>query len=212
MTNSATVEIPATQVTITGRLSYADIFKPRSFEKGDDANARYKTLVLIPKDTEQGKKDFAALKAASEAAKKEKWGDKIPTLTPDKLCVKDGDTLGKDETKGMWVVAASDDTAPVVLDRDGRTELTEKDGKVYSGSYARVIVNLWCQDNKYGKRVNANLRALQFVAHGEAFGKGRIDARAVFGSLEDDDVAGLGFGSLDEGGEDSAGQSAVDLI
>lgn len=210
MANSTqATEVPETQIIITGRLSYADIFTPRAFEKGKEDSAKYKTLVLIPKNTEQGKKDFAELQRASAAAKKEKWADKVPTLTPDKLFVKDGDTLGKEETVGMWVVAASDDAAPQVLDRDGVTELTEKDGKVYSGSYARVIINVWCQDNKYGKRVNANLRAVQFVAHGEAFGKGRVDARQAFGSLEDDDVAGLGFGSLDG---DTAGQDATGLI
>ena len=210
MTTSTTPpEAPETQITVTGRLSYADIFKPRAFEKGKEEAARYKTLVLIPKTTEQGKKDFAALQKASAIAKKDKWADKIPVLTPDKLFVKDGDTLGKEETKGMWVVAASDDTAPVVLDRDGKTELSEADGKIYSGCYARVLINVRCQDNKYGKRVNANLRALQFVAHGEAFGKGRVDAKAAFGSLEDDDVAGLGFGSVEDAG---AGQEANGLI
>lgn len=212
MTDSAkTVEIPPTQVIIEGRLSYADIFRPRSFEKGDDANARYKTLILVPKNTERGKADFEALRKASAIAKKEKWGEKIPKIPSNMLCIKDGDgEYGKEETAGCWIVSASEDTPPQVLDRDGQTELSESDGKIYSGVVARVMLNLWCQDNKYGKRVNANLRAVQFVRHDEAFGKGRVDARAAFGSLEDDDVEGLGFGNVGE--EESSGQDGMDLI
>ena len=167
--------------------------------------------MLVPKDTAQGKLDFAAMQKASALAKKEKWGDKVPPIAAHMLCVKDGDTLGKEEMAGMWVLSASDDTPPQILDKDGQTELTERDGLVYSGSYARVMVNFWAQDNEYGKRINANLRAVQHVAKGDAFGKGRTDARAAFGSLADDDIAGLGFGSVEDGDED-AGQDVSGLI
>jgi hypothetical protein len=193
MSDTEKTEVPATNVVVQGRLSYADIHKPRAFAEG--VKARYKTLVLIPKDTEQGKKDFAALQAASKVAKTEKWGEKIPKLQADKLCVKDGDQMEGEETDGCWVLSASEENAPQVLDRDGKTRLVEADGKIYSGANARVLVNLWAQDNKYGKRINANLYAVQFVAHGEAFGKGRVDAESMFGSLDDETVSG--FGDMD---------------
>ena len=153
-------------------------------------------MVLIPKDTEQGKKDLAALKAASQAAKVEKWGDKIPKLAADRMCLKDGDQMDGEESDGCWVLSCSEEKAPQVLDRDGKTRLTEADGKIYSGCEARVLVNLWAQDNKYGKRINANLHAVQFYAHGEAFGKGRVDAESMFGSLDDETTSG--FGDLDD--------------
>ena len=181
-----------TQALVIGRLSYADIFTPKEFKKGD-GKPRYKTLVLIPKNTEQGRADFAAIQRASAAAKEEKWGNKIPKITSDKLCLTDGDgEKGTEDTKGHWILSASETEAPQVLDRDGVTELSERDGKIYSGCFARVLVNLWGQDNDWGVRVNANLQAVQHVAHGPAFGRGRVSAREVFGSLEDVELGDIG--------------------
>ena len=208
--NMSNTELPETQVIVTGRLSYADLFRARKFKTdAADKPGRYKTDVLIPKNTEQGKKDLAAIKAAAAAAKKEKWGDKIPPLGADRLCLKDGDTTGREEHRGHWVLKASETEAPQLIDRDGRTELTESDGKLYSGCVARVMVNLWAQDNDFGKRINANLRGVQFVAHGEPFGKGRISAKEAFGSLEDEDADDLGFGEI---GEDEVDSYASGLL
>lgn len=201
MADSAT---PATRVIVTGRLSYADIFKPRAFEEGKEE--RFKTLVLLDKKDPNTAAQIALIKKASDAAKKEKWGDKIPGLASDRVCLRDGDTTGKEDQAGFYVLSCSETTAPQVLDRDGKTVLKESDGKIYSGCYARVIVNLWCQDNKYGKRVNANLLAVQFVKHGEAFGKARINAAEVFGALDDEELGDMeGFGETSSTEDDNAG-------
>ena len=47
-----------------------------------------------------------------------------------------------------------------------------------------ATVNVWAQDNKYGKRVNAQLLGVQFYADGDSFGGGAV------GSVDDfDDLA-----------------------
>jgi hypothetical protein len=49
-------------------------------------------------------------------------------------------------------------------------------------------VRLWIQNNRYGKRCNANLIGVQFVADDEAFGEGRINKDVVddsFGPIPD---------------------------
>ncbi|MNP47458.1 hypothetical protein D3C76_1415120 [compost metagenome] len=63
------------------------------------------------------------------------------------------------------------------MDRD-RTQLTAQEGKPYSGCYVNVIVDIWAQDNSYGKRINAQLQGIQFVRDGEAFSGGGTSADA----------------------------------
>jgi hypothetical protein len=68
---------------------------------------------------------------------------------------------GQGESKGR----------PLVIDRN-RDPLTAADGKPYSGCYVNVSIDVWAQDNKYGKRINAQLKGIQFVRDGDAFGGG----------------------------------------
>lgn len=194
-------ELSPTEVVVRGRLSYADLFKPRTFKGDSGGQARYKTNVLVPKDTPEGAAIVAKLKAAMTAAAKEKWGDKIPPITGDKKCVKDGDREGaREEEKGHWVVSASETANPPTLLRRDKSEAKESDGELYSGAVADVLINVWAQDNSYGKRLNANLRAVRFVAHGEKFGKGGTTSREAFADLADDEgeSAAAGYSMDDE--------------
>jgi tripartite-type tricarboxylate transporter receptor subunit TctC len=47
--------------------------------------------------------------------------------------------------------------------------LTEDDNKPFAGCYVNATIRLWAQDNQYGKRINAQLRAVQYVKDGAAF-------------------------------------------
>jgi hypothetical protein len=103
-----------------------------------------------------------------------------------KLCLRDG--AEKDETDGygdevMFVSASSAKRVPVV-DRD-LTPLMEENGKPYAGCYVNMSIRLWAQDNQFGKRVNAQLRAVQFVKDGEAFGNKPVDPQKEFKQIED---------------------------
>jgi hypothetical protein len=91
-----------------------------------------------------------------------------------------------DGYEGMFVIASNNRTRPTVVDRD-LTPLVEEDGKPYSGCYVNGTITLWSQDNQYGKRVNANLRAVQFVKDGDAFGVKPADAEDEFDVLDGDD-------------------------
>ena len=71
---------------------------------------------------------------------------------------------------------AAEDRPPVLFDiyldpATGRPRaLTRPQNRIYSGCYANVQIKLWAQNNKYGKRINAELLAVQFAADGPAFG------------------------------------------
>lgn len=70
---------------------------------------------------------------------------------------------------GVSYIVASKKTRPAVVDRD-LTPLTEADGKIYAGCYVDATIRLWVQNNKWGKGVNAELRAIRFNRDGESLG------------------------------------------
>jgi hypothetical protein len=63
----------------------------------------------------------------------------------------------------------------LVIDRD-KTPLAESDNRPYSGCYVNCIIELWAQNNAYGKRINANLLAVQFYKDGQPFGDAGANA------------------------------------
>lgn len=178
------------------RLSFAHLFEPQEGKVDDETGLKgedkYNCSFLIAKTSPEGKANIAAVKAAAERIKKAKWGDNIPKLKPEKVCLRDGDLEDYDGYEGMAYVSASNTRQPVLIDRkkgkDGKwIKLTGSEGLLYSGCYVNGIIRLWAQDNKHGKRVNASLEAVQFLAHGDAFGARPVDADEAF---SDDDAFG----------------------
>ena len=150
------------------RTSYLYCFEPQE-NTGDDGKVtkKYKcTAILDPED--EHKEALAELKKLLDARQKAKWKSRIPR---DKLCLRDGDPTEKEEYAGKWILVMSerDDNPPACLDRDGKRQVKKSDDKLYSGCIANVMFRFWDQDNKYGKRVNANFLGIQWVAEGEKF-------------------------------------------
>ena len=107
-------------------------------------------------------------------------------LPPDKLCLRDGDASEYDGFGGHMSLKASNNGRPLVIHRD-KSVITEDDGIIYAGCYVNAQINLWSQDNQWGKRVNANLLGVQFVRDGEPFGDGgRIARPDEFDTLMDE--------------------------
>lgn len=129
------------------------------------------------------------LDKAFVAVAKEKWGAKADAVlkamrSTDKLCLHDGDTKSNyDGFPGNMFVSSRSKVRPLVIDRD-RTPLAQEDGRPYSGCYVNAQIELWAQDNKFGKRINAQLRGIQFFRDGDAFAGGGTSADAdEFGDL-----------------------------
>jgi hypothetical protein len=176
------------------RISYPHIFKPWAAEA--DETKKYSAKFILDKKTHAA--DIKALGAAVAAAMQEAFKGRIPN---DKLCLVDGDTLGKDETMGSFVLKASETKRPDVINRD-KSRINEEDDIVYAGCYVNVMIRLWAQNNKFGKRINANLIAVQFVRDGERFsGIDRPDADEAFDDISED-FEGVGGGNDNSGGED----------
>lgn len=168
------------------RLAFPNLWTPKAFTGEPETKADYNAAFILPKDHPQ----LAELKAAAVAVAKEKWGDKAKEVydllvKTDKALVHDGDmksNLGG--YAGHYYVNARNKTAPTVIDRD-RSQLNPRSGKPYSGCYVNVIIDVWAQDNNYGKRINASLGGVQFFEHGEAFSGGAPAAADDFDDLSD---------------------------
>ncbi len=158
------------------RLSFPSLFQRAQFN-GEDG--KYEATFLFNK---KDKKLKAKLDKAI-AAKLKEANIKVPQ---DKRCLKDGDEVEYNGYEGNWSLKASQSRRPTVIDRD-RSPLTEDDNVIYAGCFVNAIVDLWVQNNSFGKRINANLYGVQFVKDGEAFGMGPVDVTDDFDDLSDDE-------------------------
>jgi len=158
------------------RLAFPSLWHKASFNgaEGD----KYEATLLIPKsDTET----YNAIMEEVQRLQKEA-GIKVPS---DKLCIRDGDDYEYDGYAGHWAIKASNRARPTIIDRD-KTPLTEDDGVIYGGCYVNAIIQLWLQNNEYGKRINANLLGVQFAKDGEPFSTGVTATEDDFDDFEED--------------------------
>lgn len=173
------------------RLAFPNLFEAKAVNAGD--TPRFGASFILAKTHPQ----FAELQEACDGVANDKWGAKAPAVikelkAKDRVAFRDGD--GKASYAGFegnWYVAAGNPTRPRVLDRD-KTPLVAQDGKPYSGCYVNAVLEVWAQDNSYGKRVNATLMGVQFVKDGEAFTGGGVASEDDFDELsleEEDDLA-----------------------
>lgn len=184
---------PATHVT-TGlvRLSYAKIWKPEAVSDADGAEKKYSTAVLIDKADEATlEKINAAVEQAKQDGKTKKWGGKIPAKL--KLPLRDGDDEKPDMTEyaDHFFLNASNKDKPVIIDRF-KEPITDE-SKVYSGCYARVMLNFYPFDANGNRGVGVSLEAIQFVKDGERLAGSVVDVNEFDDGFDYDEA---------EGGED----------
>lgn len=159
------------------RLSFPALFRPKVVQ-GSDSEPRYSASLLLSKKDDAQQID--KLRTACQAVLKSQW----PTKTPAgiKFCVHDGAEKDYDGYGPEIIfVSASSTIRPPVVD-EFVAPIAEDSGKLYAGCYVNVILRLWAQDNQFGKRINAQLKAVQYAAEGEAFGDKPVDPASVFKS------------------------------
>ncbi len=156
------------------RLSFPDLFEAVQYQGQGPFNYRAQFLM------EPNSKEKKAVEVAIAAVAKEKWGAKSLAVlesiksNPQKFCFIDGNTKTYDGYAGMFALSATREVSkgrPLVINRD-KTPLTQVDGKPYAGCYVNATVEIWAQDNNYGKAIRAQLLGVQFDRDGDAFGGG----------------------------------------
>lgn len=174
------------QVKLTKvRLAFPAVFEPKAMNATDDP--AYSATFLFEPGSEAAKiVEGAIAKAAAE-----KWGTKAEAnlkaiRAKGDTCLHDGEEKAQyDGFEGMLFVSARSKTRPTVVDKD-RTPLTLADGKPYGGCYVNAILDVWAQDNNFGKRINAALQGVQFHSDGDSFGGGRPARADDFDVVEEE--------------------------
>lgn len=172
----------ATKVIIPCRISFANIWEPKSINGSEE---KYSVSCIIPKsDTKTIAKIQKAVEAAKEDGKSRKWGGKIPPNL--KLPLRDGDIDRPDDEAykdAMFVNATSKD-APQIVDRKVQPILDPME--CGSGDYCYVSINFYSFNANGNRGVAAGLGNLQLVKHGERLA-GKASAASDFTALEDDE-------------------------
>ena len=191
MTTDTKKKDPARVLLKNVRLSYPALWKAKAFGGSDgdgQGEPKFSAVGLMDPSTKIGKRNIEKLEDAIEHVKKTAWPKGAPKFSPAKICLKDSEDLEemKDGYDGMMYVSASNAKKPRVLDIDGEDVREGDEGAPYAGCFVDMIVRVWGQDNKYGKRVNASLEGVKFRDDGEAFGAAPISDED-FEDDEDDD-------------------------
>ena len=192
------------------RLSYNDLWQPATGkdDEGKPTKPAYTAQLLTPKGSEQ----YQRITQTMLAVAKNEWGDNGPAvlkqlIEQQRVCFRSGDLKTTDDGAvrdgyaGNYYLSARAYVKPTIINAD-RSPLSEADGKPYSGCYVNVVVRIWPQKGKFGKRINAQLMGVQFARDGEAFGGGRPADVADFDNLAEfagdaDDLMGGGDASDD---------------
>jgi hypothetical protein len=167
---------------------------------------RWSATGLIPYGSPLLKEIEDKMRYVAEA----KWGKKgaaiYEAVMADKMttCMLDGKRKPEyDGFEGHWALTAhrpQKSGRPLVIDTDtqpiydGKGEFMEgKAGRIYAGSFINMKVGFWCQDNKNGKAIRAELLTVQTLYRGDSFGGGAKPTADEFESVEsgtDDDDLG----------------------
>lgn len=158
------------------RVSFINaLWTPKGIANVPDSPVRYSCNFIIPKDHPQ----VEEIKRAQEIVAKEKWGTNAAKILRSCLAdrgkhvLRDGDSVTYDGYEGNYYISANARVPqkPAVRDRDGKTEIAEEDGKLYSGCYVNAHIDIYATD-KGGSKLCCGLVAVQFVKRGEPLGNG----------------------------------------
>lgn len=167
------------------RISFPALAAPQALGDGEPA---YGAKFII----EPGSKHAAALDDAIATVAKDQWKDKaesvLAMLREDrKVCYTKSEYRSKktglpyEGFEGKhYLNTRNAKSRPTVVDRFGN-EVTDKgeiERLIYSGCHTHVSLDIWAQDNKWGRRINCTLRGVMFAGDGESFGGGGSVASA----------------------------------
>lgn len=175
------------------RASYPHVFHPYK-GKDSDGDGKFGIVGLMPKTADY----FPAKNLIRDHIRRMIEEQKLKDLPATNKFLRDGDLTAREEYEGMYTINASEVRRPVARDskRDPKTgkpkilKVGEDEDRIYAGCWVNILIRPWWQNNKFGKKVNAGLVAVQFVDDDEAFGQGRIseeDVDETFGEFADED-------------------------
>ena len=182
----------ATRIMLKGVvMSFPALADPQSFGEGEPA---YGAKFPIKIDGAHQK----LLEEAMLAEAKEAWKDKAQSVLD--MLIEDGKVafvkkVYRSKKTGEayqgfegshYLSARNAKTQPTVFNQYGEEIAAKGDieRQAFSGAVVNASVEIWAQDNKWGRRVNCSLRGVMLTGEGENFGGGSSPASAdEFGGL-----------------------------
>lgn len=166
---STTTDAAASTKVITGlvRFSYMHVFEPTAIEEGQDK--KYSVSLIIPKsDKATLAKIKAAVEAAKENGKANKFGGKIPANI--KLPLRDGDVDRPEDAAyaESYFINATCKNKPGVVDSNVQPIINADE--VYSGCYGRASINFYAFNTSGNKGIACGLNHIQKIKDGEPLG------------------------------------------
>lgn len=174
-------------------IRFPALAEPKSMGEGEPAYGG--KFPIDPKGA-----DVAAIEAAMLEAAKAKWekdGKSVLEMLKEdkKVCFERKPYKSKKNGEvyngfaGMFTLGsrtAANKPQPTVFNKFGEpvTDKSAIEQLIYDGCRVNAKVEIWAQDNRYGRRVNCSLLGVMFASDGENFGGGAGPASA-------DDFAGL---------------------
>ena len=166
-------------------MAFPAIAEPQSYGDGEPA---YGAKFPIEPGSDAEKKIETAMRAVAV----EEWKDKGDAVL--KMLIDDGKVafikkVYRSKKTGEpyqgfegthYLSARNAKTAPTVVDQFGQ-EVDDKkaiERMAFSGAVVHASLEIWAQDNKWGRRINCTLRGIMLTGKGENFGGGSAPASA----------------------------------
>ncbi len=177
-------------VITRARLAFARLHRAeqsRNAQGVPQGTAKFSCTLLLDPSNVEHQKQIAIVKAAAAKAVTAKWGDRAnwPKANPATgmggliLCFGNGNDLPKvyDGYKDMFYIKCADTNRPLLGNRKGEPVVEGDPQCPYSGCYVRARISPWvyfpsAKRPQSANGLNMNIRSVQFMEDGPAFGGG----------------------------------------
>lgn len=169
-------------------IAFLALAEPQAIGDGEPAfGGRF---VIDPKRADLVKELDAAMAAEAKAKWKEDGDAVLAMLVEEgKVCFEKKPYRSKKTGKvyagfeGMYNLGArtpANKPQPTVFDEYSNplTSKAQIEQKIYSGCEVTAKIEIWAQDNSYGRRINCSLLGVMYAGEGERFGGGSAPASA----------------------------------
>ncbi|MFQ6608940.1 MAG: ssDNA-binding protein [Fidelibacterota bacterium] len=173
-------------------MAYPSIFQATEYKKtpeeSDPAKSKFSASFLFDPTTASGKANIKALQSTCKKVAAAKWGKKIPKSL--EMPLHDGDESDNAIYEGKRYFSARDRFLPLVVDRSlNEINKDDPEARIFThGCEVNVVLTAWAQDNSFGKKVNLNLKKIQWVGKGEALKGPNQSVDGDFDELEVEDI------------------------
>lgn len=174
------------------RMAFPALWQPKAIGNDPTSKPAYGARFIV----EPGSKNAKLLADAVDKVAKEqpKWGVKwesiLKQLKEDKkVCFVEGPYRNKngepyDGFEDMFSVGTRNEKLKPTVKNRFNADVAEGDpGAPYAGCMVHAAIDIWGQDNQWGRRINGSLQGVMFAGDGEPFSGGRPADDKTFAGL-----------------------------